>query len=257
MHRVLSLCLICIGTTAAAQDEAELAQQLANPIAAIVSVPFQLNFDENIGPSDQGSRTTFNFQPVVPFALENGANVVTRTIVPYIWQDDIVPGTSQSGFGDILFSAWYSKTTAQNLTWGVGPVLRIPTGSDVSTETWAAGVTGIALKTEGPWTYGALANHIWDLESNPTTPTSSSFVQPFVAYSTATAWTFSVTSESTYDWISSEWSIPVNVNIAKLAPVADIPINWQLGVGYWASSPDNGPEGMRVRLQPQIVLPRG
>ncbi|MEM8730103.1 MAG: transporter [Pseudomonadota bacterium] len=256
MKRVLSVCCICFGTSMSAQD-AELAQQLANPIAAIVSVPFQLNYDQNIGQDDEGSRTTFNFQPIIPFGLENGANIVTRTIVPYIWQDDVIPGASQSGFGDVLFSAWYSDTTSQNLTWGVGPVVRVPTRTEVSTDTWAAGITGIVLKTDGPWTYGALANHIWDLESDPATPTSSSFVQPFVSFSTPSAWTFSITSESTYDWVAEEWSIPVNVNVAKLAPVAGVPVNWQVGVGYWAASPDNGPEGMRFRIQAQIVLPRG
>lgn len=242
-------------TSANAQD-ADLAQQLANPIAAIVSVPFQLNFDDKIGVTDQGARTTFNFQPVIPFKMDNGANIVTRTIVPYVWQDDVVPGTSQQGFGDVLFSAWYSKTTEGGLTWGAGPVIRFPTYSDVSTETWAAGITGIALRTNGPWTYGALANHIWNLTGTPTTPTSATFVQPFVSYSTPSAWTFSVTSESTYDWIAEEWSIPVNANIAKLVPIRGIPINWQIGAGYWAQSPNTGPDGLRVRLQAQIVLPR-
>ncbi|WP_247744859.1 transporter [Shimia sp. R11_0] len=252
----LSLILSVLGVMAHAQ-EADLAQQLANPVAAIVSVPFQLNFDDNIGQDDQGSRTTVNFQPVVPFSLDNGANIVTRTIVPYVSQEDVIPGTSQSGLADVLFSAWYTQTTEAGLTWGLGPVARIPTGSDVSTETWAGGLTGIALQVSGPWTYGALANHIWDLESSPTTPTNSTFVQPFVSYTTADAWTFSATTESTYDWENDEWSVPLNVNVAKLKPLGGVPVSWMLGAGYWAVSPDNGPEGWRLRLQAQVVLPRG
>jgi hypothetical protein len=115
---------VFFGGAAQAQDAADLAQELANPLAAIVSVPFQLNSDGNLGPDDAGSRTTLNLQPVIPFALDNGANIITRTIIPYIWQEDVIPGTSQSGFGDILVSAWYSRTTEANLTWGVGPVVR-------------------------------------------------------------------------------------------------------------------------------------
>jgi hypothetical protein len=241
---------------AGAAQDANLAQQLANPIAAIISVPFQLNYDNNMGAAGTGNRTTLNLQPVIPFSLDNGANIVTRTIIPFIWQDDVVPGTSQSGVGDILFNAWYSKTTESNLTWGIGPIVRIPTGSDVSTETWAAGITGIALKVSGPWTFGALGNHLWDLESNPTTPTSSTFFQPFAAYTTDSSWTFTLASESTYDRISKQWSIPVNLSVSKLAPIGNTLINWQGGIGYWVTSPANGPEGWRVRLQAQIVIPK-
>lgn len=251
----VALTMIAAGFQSWAQDS-DLAQQLANPIAAIVSVPFQLNFDDNLGADDQGKRTTFNFQPVIPFGLDNGANIVTRTIVPYVWQEDVVPGTKQEGFGDILFNAWYSDTTEGGITWGVGPIVRIPTDTDVSSKTWAVGPTGIVLTTKGPWTIGGLANHLWDVESNPTTPTNSTFVQPFVSYSTPNAVTFSLTSESTYDWEVEDWSVPVNFSVAKLVPINSVPINWTAGVGYWATSPTAGPEGWRFRLQAQIVIPR-
>ncbi len=114
------------GTSTVADEASDLAQELANPLAAIVSVPFQLNYDENLGVSDQGSRTTLNFQPVVPFQLNDDLNLITRTIIPYIWQEDVVPGARQEGFGDILFSAWFSPTGTGEVTWGVGPVVRFP-----------------------------------------------------------------------------------------------------------------------------------
>ena len=243
--------------TTGADEASDLAQELANPIAAIISVPFQLNRDDNIGATDDGRRTTLNFQPVIPFGLDNGANIITRTIVPYIWQDDVVPGTSQSGFGDILLNAWYSPAPQGDLIWGVGPILRVPTGSDVSTDTWAAGITGIGVVQTGNWTYGALANHIWDIESDPDTPTNSTFLQPFVAYTTESAWTVSLQSESTYDWEAEQWSVPVNLAMSKLAILGKIPVNFQGGLGYWAETPTTGPEGIRFRLQAQVVIPRG
>ncbi|MDP5221056.1 transporter, partial [Ruegeria sp. 2205SS24-7] len=94
------LCAICAATSSPADEAADLAQELANPLAAIISVPFQLNYDDNLGVADQGSRTTLNFQPVVPFQLNDNVNLITRTIIPYIWQEDVVPGTRQEGFGD-------------------------------------------------------------------------------------------------------------------------------------------------------------
>ncbi len=251
----LSAILSMAGFSAYASDS-DLAQQLANPIAAIISVPLQFNYDENIGVDDKGSRTTMNFQPVVPFSLDSGANIITRTIIPYIWQDDVIPGTSQNGFGDISLNAWYSPATKNGLTWGVGPTVLVPTDTDVSGGTWGAGVTGIVLKVQGPWTYGALSSHTWDVESDPETEISRTFLQPFLALTTKNAWTFSVNSESTYDWKESEWSIPINAAVSKLAPVGKVPVQWQAGVGCWAASPDDGPEGWRLRLAATIVIPR-
>lgn len=240
-----------------ADEAADLAQELANPLAAIISLPFQLNYDGDLGVSDQGSRTTLNFQPVVPFQLNEDFNLITRTIIPYIWQKDVVPGTRQEGFGDILVSAWFSPLGTGDLTWGIGPVVRIPTFSDVSSDTWAAGLTGIALRQTGPWTYGALANHLWDLESNPDTPTNVSFVQPFVAYSTTGAWTYSLQSETSYDWEAEAWAVPINASVSRLVQWGTLPVNLQAGAGYWLEASDVGAEGIRFRLQAQFVLPRG
>ena len=239
------------------QDAADLAQELANPLAAIISVPFQLNYDDSLGPTESGNRTTLNLQPIVPFGLDNGANIITRTIIPYIRQDDVVPGTSQSALGDVLFSAWYSRTTETNLTWGIGPVVRLPTFTDVSSDTWAASITGIALRQTGPWTFGALANHLWYLESAPETPTNTTFVQPFIAYSTPDAWTFSLQSESSYDWEAGQWAVPVNAAVSKLAVIGGRPVNFQAGAGYWLESPEGGPEGWRFRAQVQFVFSQG
>jgi hypothetical protein len=256
IRTTLAASTVVLPVLAQAEDTADLAQDLANPLAAIISVPFQLNYDDNLGVDDTGSRTTLNFQPVVPFSLDNGATIITRTIIPYIWQDDVVPGRSQNGFGDILLNAWYSPSSRNGFTWGIGPVVRVPTKTDVSSDTWAVGPTGIALRQTGPWTYGALVNHVWDLESDPETPTSATFMQPFVAYTTESAWTYTIQSESTYDWENEQWSVPVNASISKLAIIGKMPVNFQAGLGYWLDAPRAGPEDWRARLQVQFVLPK-
>ena len=241
---------------------ADLAQELTNPIADLVTVPIQMNFDDRIGPADDGSKLTTNVQPVIPFDIGENWNLVTRTIVPVTYQNDIFPGAgSQFGLGDINLSLFFSPKapTAGGLTWGVGPVLLLPTATDslIGTKKWGAGPAAVGLVLKGPWTVGMLANHVWSFAGDDDRDDiSNSFMQPFVAYTWPSAWTASLQSETTYNWQSEQWSVPVNLALSKLVKFGKLPVSLQGGVGYWAESPDNGPEGVRFRLQANIVLPK-
>jgi hypothetical protein len=93
----------------AEETEEALAKQLANPVAALISTPFQFNYNQNLGPVDDGEQWQLNVQPVVPFSLNPDWNLISRTIVPLIHQSDIFPGAgSQSGVGDVLQSLFFS-----------------------------------------------------------------------------------------------------------------------------------------------------
>lgn len=143
------------------------------------------------------------------------------------------------------------------MIWGIGPVLLLPTATDslLGSEKWGAGPTAVALTVRGPWTVGMLANHIWSYGGDDDRlDISSTFLQPFTAYTWPSAWTVSVQSESTYNWKTEKWSMPVNVAVSKLVRLGKLPLSLQAGVGYWAESPDAGPEGFRFRLQANFVL---
>jgi len=243
-------------------DDAKLAQELTNPLADLMTIPIQMNYDRNIGVRDDGSKLQTNVQPVVPFSLNPDWNIISRTIVPVTWQDDIYPGAgSQFGLGDITLSLFFSprKVTTGGLIWGAGPVLLLPTATDslLGADKWGAGPTAVALKLAGPWTLGALGNHIWSYSGSGNRPDiSNSFIQPFAAYTLPSAWTLSVQSESTYNWHSEQWSVPLNFAVAKLVRLGKLPVSLQAGVGYWLESPSTGPEGWRFRLQANFVLPK-
>jgi hypothetical protein len=243
-------------------EDAGLAQELTNPIANIVTVPVQINFDDNVGANHNGSRVITNIQPVIPIEVNQDWNLITRTIFPFISQKDVFPGQgSQSGLSDITEQLFFSpkQPTSGGVLWGAGAVVILPTASDskLGTEKWALGPAGIAITMRGPWTLGVLGNHAWSVAGDDSKPDiSNTFVQPFAAYTWPSAWTAAVQSESTYNWKTNEWAIPLNVAVSKLVKIGPLPVSLSAGIGYWLQSTDTGPEDVRYRLQANFVLPK-
>lgn len=255
---VLAL-LLC--QVAMAQDE-DLAKKLANPVASLVSVPIQANYDGNIGTDDNGSSWRINIQPVIPVSISENWNLISRTILPVITQDNIpVNGAGKSGIGDTLQSFFFSpkKPTSNGIIWGVGPALLLNTASNdaLGSRKWGAGPTGVALKQEGPWTYGILANHIASFSGDNSRPgVSATFMQPFLAYITQSKTTFTVNSETTYDWKNDDWSVPINFMASQLLRAGSQIIQIGGGLRYWADASDFGPEGLGARLQLTFLFPK-
>ncbi|WP_110640811.1 transporter [Salinicola sp. CPA57] len=242
-------------------DDQDLAKKLSNPVASLISVPFQLNYDEEVG-AGNGERFQLNVQPVIPFGISEDWNLISRTIFPIVSQDDVVPTEgSQFGTGDTVQSLFFSpKAPADSgIIWGVGPVLLLPTASEntLGSEKWGLGPTGVVLRQSGHWTVGLLANHIWDYAGErDRADINSTFLQPFTSYTTPTAWTYTVNSESTYDWEASHWSAPVNFQITKLTSIGSQPFSVGGGLRYWVESPDDsGPDGWGVRLIATLLFP--
>jgi len=240
-------------------QEAELAKKLQNPVANLISAPLQNNWDFGIGPAD-AMKYTCNIQPVVPISISKDWNLIIRTIMPVIYQEALSNATnapasvgkSHSGLGDITQSFFFSpKEPVGGWILGAGPVGYYPTATDsaLGAGKWGAGPTVVALQQKNGFTYGILANHIWSYAGWGSQNVNATFLQPFVSYTTKTYTTFSINTESTRDWQTDQWSVPVNFTVQQLVKIGKQPIAFQMGYRYYADGPSGGPDwGLRFTV---------
>jgi hypothetical protein len=249
------------GAGAEAPDEqAELAKKLQNPVADLISVPLQNNWDFGIGPAN-AMKYTCNIQPVVPVSISEDWNLIIRTILPVIYEDatdksPLAPASarqSHSGLGDTTQSFFLSpKKEVGGWILGAGPVGYYPTATEeeLGAGKWGAGPTVVALRQEHGFTYGILANQIWSFAGQQDREeVNATFLQPFVSFTTRTYTTFSVNTESTYDWHTDESTVPMNFAVQQLLKIHGQPIAFQFGYRYYVEKPDGGPDwGLRFAV---------
>jgi hypothetical protein len=208
-------------TFAQEKSDEELVKELNNPVGSLISVPFQNNFEFKLGPNNDGSSYTLNFQPVIPFSLNKDWNLITRTIVPYIYQDDVIGTTDQSGLSDIEQSFFFSPQK---------PVAGIIVGAErngrpARRRKMGSGPDHCAGQTGRPMDVRLVFNRIWSFAGNEhRTDVSSTFLQPFIACATRTKTTLSLNTESTYNWHNDELTAPINFTVAQLTRIGKLPV---------------------------------
>jgi hypothetical protein len=248
-----ALCAPEAATDEQAQN-AELAKKLANPVAALISVPIQNNWDFGIGPAD-AMRYTANIQPVIPFSVSEDWNLITRTILPVIYAESpTLGGSDKSGLGDIVQSFFFSPKQPTSGGWilGAGPVALYPTATEteLGTGKFGLGPTALLLKQAHGWTYGVLGNQLWSVAgAGGRDNVNATFIQPFISYTTKTYTSFTLNTESTYDWQHSQWTVPLNATVGQLLKLGKQPVQFSLGARYYAETPNGGPEwGLRFAI---------
>ncbi len=241
-------------------EQAELAKKLNNPVADLISVPFQNNWDFGIGPA-HAMKYTCDIQPVVPVSISEDWNLIIRTIVPVIYQEalDNRPGApasvgqSHAGLGDTTQSFFFSpKDPVDGWILGAGPVGYYPTAttSYLGAGQWGAGPTVVALRQEHGFTYGILANQIWSFTGQQgRTEVNATFLQPFLSYTTKTYTTIGMNTETTYDWQAEQATVPLNFFVTQLVKIGKMPIAFEAGYRYYVNKPDGGPDwGLRFAV---------
>jgi hypothetical protein len=261
MVAMLCLAVMLIATQIwAGDEETELAKKTQNPVADLISVPFQNNTNYGYGPNEN-VQNVMNIQPVIPIKLNDCYNLITRTIVPVIhqpWPD------TRNGIGDIVFSAFLSPRGEGKFIWGVGPVFQLPTGSPkylLSQGQWGAGPTAVGLFMDGPWVVGALANNIWSFAGDSNRkPVNQMLVQPFINYNFGKGWYAVSAPVITANWLAQDkrdvWTLPVGGGFGKLFRLGKLPINASLQAYTNTKQPHvTGPD-WTLRTQIQFLFPK-
>lgn len=262
---VLVFAMTAVQAVAQSKAEAENTEALQkaaqNPIADMISIPLQNNFNFGVGPQDK-MQYVGNIQPVVPFHATENWNVITRTIVPFVYQPELAPGVGDVfGLGDIQFTAFLSPAKSGEFIWGVGPILQMPSGTDdsITSGKWAAGPSAVALKMDGHWVYGALANYISSFAGQSDRGAVSQWlIQPFVNYNMADGWYLTSAPIITANMMvdnSDRWTVPIGGGVGRIIRIDKLPVNISLQGYYNVATPDAGPD-WSIRFQIQLLLPQ-
>ena len=241
----------------------ELAKLAQNPVGNLISLPFQNNTNLNFGP-EKGTQDILNIQPVIPISVNADWNIITRTILPVIWNPSLGPDVpSKDGIGDTVFTAFLSPAHPGHLIWGAGPVFQLPTNSnsELGNKNWGMGPSFVVLHLEhdDPWVYGVLVNNIWSLTSNKEGGAyNNGLIQPFVNYNFDEGFYLTSSPILTVDWkapSSQQWTVPLGGGVGKIFHLGKLPVNTQLSAYYNIVRPDFGPN-WQIRAQVQLMFPK-
>ncbi|BDG70447.1 hypothetical protein [Roseomonas fluvialis] len=250
-----------VAPPASSASATELAKKLQNPIGDLYSFPFQSNTNFRVGPNN-GTQEILNIQPVIPIHVNEDWNIITRTILPLVWNPSFQPfaDTVPFGSGPITFSAFLSPSKPVNgWLWAVGPVLQIPTASDRSlgSPVWGGGPTAALVYMGGPWVAGALANNVWSFggtSGRGGTQYNNFLLQPFVNYNFGEGWYVGTAPIITANWLergSNAWTVPVGAQVGRVIRLGRLPVNLLAGAYYNVVRPD---DAATWQLRTQVTL---
>lgn len=255
------LVLAASNLAVAQENTAEvLAKEAQNPIASMISLPIQSNIDFDWGPNSDTFAVT-NIQPVIPFKLNDDWNLVTRTILPVVSMPGVTPGQSRKwGTSDMLFTSFFVPADSGDWTWGVGPMVQLPTTSNdrLGKDEWGAGASFIALTMPGRWVMGGMVSNLWGISEDPGDEINLLTFQPFVNYNLDKGWYLTFSPIITANWEAESdqrWTIPLGGGVGKVFKVGSQAMNAQMQYYYHLRKPDITGD-WSIRLQLQFMFPK-
>jgi hypothetical protein len=238
-----------------------LAKASQNPVADLISLPFENNLTFNNG-SEDALAYILNIKPVIPTKFTENWNLINRMIIPAIYQGERFPEEGDIfGLGDIMYQGFISPANAGKLVWGIGPQLQIPTGMDrLSTNQWALGPSVIALTMPGNWVMGLLASNMWNIGGGYNDPPKVNFfsTQYFINYNMKGGWYLSTSPTITANWEADDdntWTVPFGGGIGRVFKMGKRPVNMKL-VGYYNVEKPEYASDWSIQMQMTFLYPK-
>ena len=258
------VCAVALLTTGPARAESadELAQKVQNPVADLITIPFQETLEYGIGSFDR-ARATLKIEPVVPVDLSQRWKLIVRTIAPFTDQPDATAATGgSSGLGDIQPTLFLSRAKPGRIIWGAGPVFSLPTATQRATGSgkWSAGPSVVVLSQTRRWTIGVLASNLWSFAGPADRAKVNTLsLQPFVNLNLRSAFYLTSHPEMSADWTASagdRWLVPVGGGFGKVVRLGQVALHGEVAAYYNAIRPDTPPNpSWALRLQISLLLP--
>jgi hypothetical protein len=244
-----------------AQGTSEIAKQAQNPIASVISVPIENDFNPQTGINKEDSYV-LQFKPVVPFKLSDDWNLITRTIVPVIQVPELAPGVNgTTGLGDIQTSLFLSPAKVGKVIWGAGPVISLPTATEdiLGTKKVSIGPTAVALSIQGHWLFGTLVQNLFSVAGpSARRDVNQMLMQPFVNYNMRHGWYLTSSPIITSNWeanSNNRWTVPVGGGVGKIVHFGKLPVNSYIQFFRNVERPD-GTTSWSARFQMQFLFPK-
>lgn len=252
--------ILCIHAPAFAQntDNQNISKELDDPVSDLINMPVQMNWDSRGGKNDHGQHYYLKFQPVIPLRVYHNWRVISRSIIA-VENKHGFGYTGKTGLGDLTQTFFISPTFHdETFKWGIGPAFLIPTATEkqLGNEKWGAGPSFALLKETPSWSFGLITRHIWSFAGNAdTADVNKSVLQPYITRHFKNGWAVKVNPEYTYDWVSHQGELPINLTFSKVITLHQTPLRFSFGGRYYADKMSGGPDwGLRASVT--LVFPR-
>jgi hypothetical protein len=253
--------LLAAALPAWAQESSEIAKQAQNPIASLISVPLENDFNPQTGINKEDSYV-LEMKPVVPFKLSDDWTLITRTIIPVIQVPDLAPTVDgTTGVGDVQLSLFLSPAKAGAVIWGAGLVVSFPTASQeiLGTKKLSVGPTVVVLRIQGHWLFGTLVQNLFSIAGPAArADVNQMLMQPFANYNLRHGWYLTSSPIITANWESNpnqRWVVPVGGGVGKIVHFGKLPVNIYTQFFRNVERPD-GTTSWSARFQAQLLFPK-